>query len=84
MPLSLPEKDFIVSESDWPGASGADAVLLIVAALGPSELARLIAFAGAEGLAALVEVHDRAELDAAVAAGAVTIGVMELRTMAPV
>jgi indole-3-glycerol phosphate synthase len=83
--VPLLRKDFIVSEFQIleARASGADAVLLIVAALDPAELGRLIAFAGAEGLAALVEVHDRAELDAAVAAGAVAIGVnsRNLRTL---
>jgi indole-3-glycerol phosphate synthase len=83
--LPLLRKDFIVSEFQIleARASGADAVLLIVAALGGAELARLIAFAGAEGMAALVEVHDRAELGAAVAAGAATIGVnsRNLRTL---
>jgi indole-3-glycerol phosphate synthase len=83
--LPLLRKDFIVSEFQIleARASGADAVLLIVAAMGGAELARLISFAGAEGMAALVEVHDRAELDAAVAAGATTIGVnsRNLRTL---
>jgi indole-3-glycerol phosphate synthase len=83
--LPLLRKDFIVSEFQIleARAFGADAVLLIVAALDPAELARLVAFAGAEGMAALVEVHDRTELDTAVAAGAVAIGVnsRNLRTL---
>src|SRR5262249_19339973 len=56
-------KDFIVDE--WQlleaRAAGADAALLIVAALDDRTLARLVARAGALGLAALVEVHDEEE-----------------------
>jgi indole-3-glycerol phosphate synthase len=70
-------KDFIVTEFQiWEAAdAGADAVLLIVRALDDGALARLMACARALGLAALVEVHDRAELDRALAAGATVIGV---------
>ena len=50
--------------------SGADAVLLIAGALTPVRLGALIQDAAALGVAALVEVHDGAELDVAVDAGA--------------
>jgi indole-3-glycerol phosphate synthase len=70
-------KDFTVSEADVCDARlmGADAVLLIVAALVDAELVRLRALAADLGLAALVEVHDEAELDRALAAGADLVGV---------
>lgn len=56
-------KDFVVDEVqlDLALALGADAVLLIVAALDDPSLARLHAAARARGLAVLVEVHDEAE-----------------------
>ncbi len=54
---------------------GADAVLLIVAALEDDELIELLGLAGELGLDALVEVHDEAELARALAAGARLIGV---------
>jgi indole-3-glycerol phosphate synthase len=56
-------------------AAGADAVLLIVAALERPALAELLAAADEHQLTALVEAHDAAEVDAAVAAGARVIGV---------
>ena len=57
-------------------AAGADAVLLIVAAL-PDDvlLADLLALAGELGLAALVEVDDEAGLERALSAGASVVGV---------
>jgi indole-3-glycerol phosphate synthase len=54
---------------------GADAVLLIVAALDDGELTRFSALARRLGLDALVEAHDEAEVERAVAAGAEVIGV---------
>jgi indole-3-glycerol phosphate synthase len=76
---SLPvlRKDFTVDLRDVADARlmGADAVLLIVAALDDGELATFLALALQLGLDALVEVHDEAELDRAVAAGATLIGV---------
>jgi indole-3-glycerol phosphate synthase len=54
---------------------GADAVLLIVAALDDAELADLHSLAVDLGLDALVEVHDEAELDRAIAVGAAIVGV---------
>jgi indole-3-glycerol phosphate synthase len=79
-------KDFIVSEYQLleARAAGADAVLLIVAALPGDQLKSLAPRATALGLDALVEVHDAAEADAAIAAGATIIGVnnRNLRTLA--
>jgi indole-3-glycerol phosphate synthase len=54
---------------------GADAVLLIVAALDDAELSDFHALATDVGLDALVEVHDELELDRALAAGATLVGV---------
>lgn len=79
-------KDFVVSEYQIveARAAGADAVLLIVGALTPGELATLLARADAWGLDALVEVHALEELAVAVDAGASIIGVnnRNLRTLA--
>ncbi|HLK56240.1 MAG TPA: indole-3-glycerol phosphate synthase TrpC [Chthonomonadaceae bacterium] len=73
----LLRKDFIldpwqIAESR---AAGADAILLIVAALCPEDLRTLLALARQYGLAALVEVHDREELNEALDAGANFIGI---------
>jgi indole-3-glycerol phosphate synthase len=79
-------KDFVVSEYQLLEArvAGADAVLLIVAALQPRELRELLVRADAWGLEALVEVHTLEELSPAVDAGARIIGVnnRNLRTLA--
>lgn len=67
--VSLPviRKDFTVSERDIYDARimGADAVLLIVAALSDGELAELDGLARALGLDVLVETHDEAEVERA-------------------
>ena len=84
--VPLLRKDFLIDEYQLLEArvAGADAVLLIVSALAPVDLARLHAAAHALGFAVLVEVHDEAELDIAVDAGAAIIGVnnRNLRTLA--
>jgi indole-3-glycerol phosphate synthase len=56
-------------------AAGADAVLLIVAALGDGELRELLACTHDLALDALVEVHDEPELERALAVGAELIGI---------
>ncbi|MFF7652585.1 indole-3-glycerol phosphate synthase TrpC [Streptomyces sp. NPDC007983] len=70
-------KDFIVDEYQITEARafGADALLLIVAALDPARLAGLVAATRELGMEPLVEVHDEAEVDTALAAGATVIGV---------
>ena len=75
--LPVLRKDFTVGAVDVCDARimGADAVLLIAAALDDDELVELHTLALDVGLDALVEVHDEAELDRAVAAGAQLIGV---------
>jgi indole-3-glycerol phosphate synthase len=84
--LPLLRKDFIVDEYQLleARAAGADAVLLIVAALSQPELRALSAAAAGLGLAALIEVHDDEELGRAVDAGAEIVGVnnRDLRTLA--
>lgn len=83
--LPLLRKDFVVTEYQVAEAAvrGADAVLLIVAALDDRTLRQLLDAARARGLAALVEVHDAAEWRRARDAGAGLIGVnsRDLRTL---
>ena len=82
--LPLLRKDFIIDERqileaiEW----GADAILLIVAILEDARLRRFHELATDAGVAALVEVHDEAELDRALALGARLIGLnnRDLRT----
>ena len=75
--LPLLRKDFIIDERQILEAVeyGADAILLIVRILDDARLKRFHALAAEAGLAALVEVHDEAELDRALAIGANLIGV---------
>ena len=75
--LPLLRKDFILDayQVDEARVHGADAVLLIVAALAPRALRELREHAEALGLDALVEVHDERELETALAAGADLIGI---------
>jgi indole-3-glycerol phosphate synthase len=83
--VPLLRKDFVVSEYQLleAKAAGADAVLLIVAALRPVELKVLHDHAVRLGLDVLVEVHDPRELDVALDSGAQIIGVnnRNLRTL---
>jgi indole-3-glycerol phosphate synthase len=85
--VSIPilRKDFVVSEYQVleAKASGADAILLIVAALTMEELRSLARCAATWGLDALVEVHSAEELSVALDAGADVIGVnnRNLRTL---
>jgi len=83
--LPVLRKDFIVTPYQIAEARawGADAVLLVAAALQSTELGSLVGYAEGQGLAALVEVHGRAELDRALEAGARLIGVnsRNLRTL---
>jgi indole-3-glycerol phosphate synthase len=75
--LPLLRKDFIIDERqileaiEW----GADAILLIVAILSDGQLKKFHSLASEAGLAALVEVHDEAELERALKVGANLIGV---------
>jgi indole-3-glycerol phosphate synthase len=75
--LPLLRKDFVVDDYqlDEARVAGADAALLIVAALAPDRLASLHAHAASLGLDVLVEVHDEAELDVAKGVGATLIGI---------
>jgi indole-3-glycerol phosphate synthase len=75
--LPVLRKDFTVCAADVLDARimGADCLLLIAAALAPVELVELHQLAVDIGLDVLVEVHDEAELEVAVAAGASLIGV---------
>jgi len=75
--LPVLRKDFTVAPNDVcdARAMGADAVLLIVAALSDEELGVLHDLAVRVGLDALVEVHDEAELDRALALSPRLVGV---------
>ena len=84
--LPILRKDFVTDpyEVAEARACGADAVLIIVAALEPRQLKDLVALTKSRGVAALVEVHDEAETAAALEAGARAIGVnhRDLKTFA--
>jgi indole-3-glycerol phosphate synthase len=75
--LPILRKDFVFSPYQVyeARAAGASAVLLIVGMLDSAVLADLVALSRRLDLAALVEVHDRAELDRALAAGAGLLGI---------
>ena len=69
-------KDFVLEESQLEAAwaAGADAVLLIARFVPPARLAALLQHAERRGLAALVECHDEADVEAGLDAGARIIG----------
>ena len=75
--LPILRKDFIVDERQivQSRAIGADAVLLIVAALETAELESFLTVAREVGIAALVEAHDESEAQIAVDLGADLIGI---------
>jgi len=75
--LPLLRKDFLIDPYQLVEArvAGADAVLLIVAALGRERLAEMMALAGELGMDSLVEVHDEEDAEVAVEAGAELIGI---------
>jgi len=75
--LPVLRKDFIVDRYQLyeSAAAGADAILLIVAALEPDALAELHREAWALDLDVLVEVHDEEQLEAALAVEAEVIGI---------
>jgi len=70
-------KDFIIDEAQIleSVAIGADAILLIVAALQPEQLHALHDCATAQKMSVLVEVHTREEIGMAIDAGAKIIGI---------
>jgi indole-3-glycerol phosphate synthase len=73
----LLRKDFVIDRYQLleARAAGADAALLIVAALSRAALDELLAATTAAGLEALVECHDEAELETALAAGSRLVGI---------
>ena len=77
--VSVPvlRKDFILDEIQvaQSAAAGADAILLIVAALSQEELVRLVQVAAEYHIDTLVEVHSEEELDRAMGVGATLIGI---------
>jgi indole-3-glycerol phosphate synthase len=84
--LPILRKDFVTDpfEIAEARAAGADAVLLIIAALDRAQFADLLAVARSRGVAALVEVHDERETQLALEAGVEVIGInhRDLRTFA--
>jgi indole-3-glycerol phosphate synthase len=82
--IPILRKDFMVDRYQVveARAAGADAILIIVAALADAEITVLLGAAREVGLEAMVEVHDRAELDRALALGAQIVGInnRDLRT----
>ena len=84
--LPLLRKDFIFDEYQVyeTAVSGADALLLIADILNKKELANLLNLSHSLGLACLVEIHDRSELEKALQSGAEIIGInnRDLKTFA--
>jgi len=83
-PVPLLRKDFIIDlwQVYQSRCLGADAILLIVALLSDELLKKMLIVAGILGLQCLVEVHDEAEVEKALKAGARIIGInnRDLRT----
>jgi indole-3-glycerol phosphate synthase len=77
VPIPVLRKDFLISRYQVLEArvAGADAVLLIVAALSDEQLRDLLTYTHEMGMDALVEVHTESELHRAVQAGAKVIGI---------
>jgi len=77
VPLPVLRKDFTIADSHiaQAAARGADAILLIAAILTEREIRDFREAAARYRLAALVEVHNRRELEAALAAGSDIVGV---------
>jgi indole-3-glycerol phosphate synthase len=75
--LPVLRKDFTIAKTHVleAAANGADAILLIAALLSEREMRDFREAAAGYGMAALVEVHTKSELDAAIGAGAEIIGV---------
>lgn len=77
--VSIPvlRKDFIIDEIQiaQSAAAGADAILLIVAALSQQELLHLVQVSANYHIDALVEIHSAEELDRALGVGAEIIGI---------
>jgi indole-3-glycerol phosphate synthase len=75
--LPLLRKDFIIDERQIAESieNGADAILLIVRILDDARLRRFHDMAREAGVAVLVETHDEAEMDRALAIGAGIIGI---------
>ena len=85
VPLPVLLKDFVVEERQIfeAGARGADAVLLIVAALDPRQLGDYAALVVELGMAPLVEIHEAREIDLALTVpGALGVNNRDLRTLA--
>lgn len=76
-PIPVLRKDFILDPYQVfeARAYGADALLLIVAALDSTMLRQLLELTHVLGMQALVEVHDEVELDGALNAGATLVGI---------